>query len=67
MKDFQERVIKEREELGVKLHALSKFIDGGSEIYITLPLQEKSRLAMQRTAMLQYFEVLGQRIDAFEE
>lgn len=63
MKPYQERVIKEKEELVDKVIALEKFMEGNT--YRDLPLAERDRLSKQREIMLEYFGILDERIAAF--
>jgi hypothetical protein len=62
---YQQRVIDEHLELGVKANALSKFI-GFNPAFDTLDPEEQERLKVQNDLMWQYFEVLGARISAFK-
>lgn len=61
---FQQRVIDESIELGVKLDALSIFISK-NPIFDTLPEDEQYRLKRQLDAMSEYDNILHLRIDAF--
>lgn len=62
--EFQQRVLDESVELGVKLNALSIFISE-NPIFDTLPEDEQYRLKRQLDAMSEYDNILHQRIDAF--
>lgn len=64
MKDFQERVIKEKDELDDKIVKLTSFI--GGTIFASLPDNERSRLSIQLQHMNRYSEILGQRIEVFD-
>ena len=64
MLDFQERVIKERDELGEKKIALHKFF--GTEVFSNLPVDEQVRLRLQHEYMGLYYEVLADRIQKFK-
>lgn len=63
IKPFQQRVIDEKDELGKKLSALNSF--RRTEVFINLPEEEKKRLERQQIAMSTYFDVLFERIGAF--
>lgn len=63
MSDFQLRVIKEKEELDVKINALSDFFN--NKIFATLQTDEKVRLSKQLLIMTDYSAILGERIAHF--
>ncbi len=63
MRPHQERVVAEQNELGARLDKLKAFIME-SPIFKTLPAEEQKRLNPQHDAMLEYFEILGERIRA---
>ena len=63
MKDYQERVSQEKEELDSKLSRLSTFIK--SDEFASVPMAEQVRLKQQRTVMKQYSDILAARIDGF--
>lgn len=65
MKDYQQRVIDEKEELDKKIESLSEFIRAG-RIFSTLSLLERDRLRDQLQVMIQYSFILRERIGAFE-
>jgi hypothetical protein len=64
MQPHQERVIVEHNDLHKKLNKLKHFIME-SPIFKTLPRDEQGRLNRQYGAMLEYFNILGERITAF--
>jgi hypothetical protein len=64
MEAFQERVVAEQRELGEKIDKLKAFIME-SPTFKTLPVAEQQRLNRQCDAMLEYFNILGERITAF--
>lgn len=59
---FKERVVKEREELKVKLTALSNFLS--SDKINSIPDDERERLRLQYGYMFEYEEILAERIKA---
>ena len=63
MKLYQERVVKEKEELDKRLAKLVAF--GTTERFAGLPVPEKLRMSRQRILMKDYSKVLGERIEAF--
>lgn len=60
----QQRVVDEKEALDEKLEKLSTF-KASNPIYFKLPDAEQHRLARQLVLMMEYSEVLGERIAAF--
>lgn len=64
MKDFQLRVVKEKEELEVKIKALADFKNG--EQYKKLPQAERIDLTKQLRLMRGYAQVLISRISRFD-
>lgn len=62
--EYQQRVIDEANELGVKIEALNEFMTT-SEIYKALTFEEKSRFIKQDVYMKMYFDVLADRISNF--
>lgn len=64
MEDWQTRVIAERDELGERLIKLSAFIIQ-SAAFRSLSADERQRLRHQREHMLDYHEILGERIAAW--
>lgn len=63
MLPYQERVVREKEELDNKISSLEKFIAG--PVYSTLPQEEKWRMYLQHMFMAKYSEVLDDRIVGF--
>ena len=63
MQPHQERVVAEQNELGEKLNKLKAFIV--NPIFKTLPEAEQKLLNRQYDAMLEYYNILGERITAF--
>lgn len=64
MQPHQERVVREKKELDVKLDKLKTFIET-NPIFKTLPQTEQLLLNRQFDAMAEYSHILGQRIAAF--
>jgi hypothetical protein len=64
MKAYQERVVEEKKELDKKIEALDNFVNA-NEAYADLDEEEQDRLTAQRTAMGEYSDILGERIEAF--
>lgn len=64
MQEFQERVVRERDELDTKRKALTIFL--GTAFYKSLPVAEQERLTRQLLLMSQYSSVLTERIEAFK-
>lgn len=65
MKDFQKRVIEEKEELDSKIKKLQNFIEEDGDIWNSLNLYEQSDLVDQLEYMKGYTEILQQRINRF--
>ena len=65
MKDFIERILKENEELALKIEKLQNFIR--SDSYIELSLIEKDMLEAQLLFMKKYNEILKRRIKFYKE
>jgi len=64
MKDYQQRVIDEKDELDGKLEKLNNFID--SDGYDSIEDgRDKDLLDEQLQAMSDYSDILGKRIDRF--
>ena len=63
MEQFQERVVVEKHELGIKLDRLKGFIE--SSKFKTIPIEEQKRMNRQFDAMAEYSQILGERIAAF--
>ena len=64
MRDHEQRVVIEKNELDAKATALSDFI-GLNKMFEALPDDEQERLKEQNDIMWQYSEILGKRIAAF--
>lgn len=63
MKDYQVRVIGEKEYLDEKLGKLTAFANSAQ--FVKLPMAEQARLHRQLGVMQQYSGILGERIEAF--
>lgn len=61
----QQRVVDERQELEDRINKLRAFIP--TDLCMSLPFAERARLARQLKIMLEYSEVLAERIEAFVE
>lgn len=61
---FQERVLLEKKELDKKIEKLGEFIDSNST-FNKLPQDEKDSLLNQRVKMLEYSDILAERIQRF--
>jgi len=64
MQDYQIRVIEEKKVLDDKIRSLSAFIEH-SAIFKNLSFTEQQQLLHQETVMLEYSQILGERISAF--
>lgn len=64
MKDFQKRVVEERDDLKGKMERLGKFLN--SDIYAGLPEGERVRLRHQLQVMGMYHDILCERIRNFK-
>lgn len=65
MLPFQQRVVKEKRQLDVKLAQLRLFFL--SRVFAALDELEMLRLLEQERVMKRYSEILGERIAAFRE
>jgi len=65
MQPHQERVVKEKQKLDVKLHKLREFML--TSTFKDLSLKETIRLYRQEMVMEMYSKILGERITAFKE
>jgi hypothetical protein len=65
VKPYQERVVQEKKDLDVKIEALKTFIEG--DAFHEVEEDEQKRMLDQLEAMDTYSEILGDRIDNFEE
>jgi len=63
MEAYQERVVLEKKELDDKISKLSPFI--GSEKFSSVKEEEANRLRNQLSIMIDYSNILGERIDNF--
>jgi hypothetical protein len=63
MDPYQERVVKEKEELDDKLSRLRPFVK--DNVFKTLPETEQERVIRQLGLMEAYSKVLGERIASF--
>ena len=63
LQPHQQRVVDERRELDERRQKLSEFIRG--DVYLSLPVQERSLLRKQAKVMRQYSDLLGERIAVF--
>ena len=63
MEEWQERVVKERDELKEKCDKLRSFLN--SEPFNKLNVQQQRLLSEQHLHMLAYLAVLGDRISLF--
>lgn len=63
MKDFQLRVVEERQSLDEKRAKLAVFING--DLFKSLTLDEQDRLIRQIDVMDAYSQILNERISEF--
>mgnify|MGYP001497720763 CR=1 FL=1 len=63
MQAYQERVVLEKKELDEKIGKLSPFI--GSEKFLSVKEDEANRLRNQLSIMIDYSNILGERIANF--
>lgn len=61
--EYQQRVVDEKTALDEKISKLDPFI--GSDKFQSLAVDEQYRMHRQLKAMVEYSEVLGERISAF--
>jgi hypothetical protein len=64
MEDYQERVLKEKEELDDKLSRLTPFLT--TEKFFGLPVEDRELLTQQEVHMKGYSLVLAKRIARFK-
>ena len=64
MLDYQKRVVAEKEELDVRVNALSEFI-GNNPLFLKADADEQERMKQQRETMRKLSEILGKRIQHF--
>lgn len=65
LEPWQQRVVKEKDELDEKRNRLTTFKEENHRIYSALPAEEKVRLTRQAHLMREYSRVLGERIEAW--
>jgi hypothetical protein len=63
MEPFQQRVVEEQDDLRGKINRLRGFFH--NPIFTKLPAEEQKRMIVQLQHMLNYHDVLAQRIAAF--
>ena len=66
MREYQQRVVAEADDLGLKISKLATFIDERSKSYQDIPEFDKELLKLQRYLMNKYHDVLRDRIELFE-
>lgn len=66
LEPYQQRVLKEQEDLYVKVQALNEFV-AYSDKFEELSLVEQELLKQQNEVMWEYWEILGKRIDLFTQ
>ena len=64
MEQYQQRVVKEKEELDEKVSKLQAFI--GSERFNSVEADEANRMRNQLPVMMDYSNILGERITNFK-
>lgn len=64
MEEHKKRVVKEKEELDIKIEALGIFINT-NKIFTTLEKDEQEDLSDQLSAMKYYSRILQSRINRF--
>jgi hypothetical protein len=64
MKEYQQRVKSEKEELDIKLNRLDAFLAGN--LFNTLPEDEQFRMKVQRHHMQGYSDSLAERLQFFK-
>ena len=64
MKDYQQRVVNEKNGLDEKLVKLNEFLP--SETFKSLAPDERTRLIKQQSIMQEYSIILGERISVFD-
>jgi len=63
MKDYQIRVLEEKNELDARISRLENFVK--SETFVTVVDSDKDRLTHQLSVMKSYSAILGERIARF--
>lgn len=65
MQDYQLRVLKEKNELDERIEKLTKFI--ADDYFNSLSPRDQELLNQQQTIMLEYQNILGQRLESWQE
>ncbi len=65
MKEFVKRIVKEKEELDIKLTNLESFME--TKEYLDLTLAEIVPLLKQRRVMKEYITILEERIEYYKK
>jgi hypothetical protein len=65
MKEYQQRVVEEKQQLDARRDRLMAFMARNPSFY-NLPYDERDRLRRQYHVMGLYAEILGQRIAVFQ-
>jgi hypothetical protein len=60
---YQQRVVDESQALDIKINALGAYMDGAH--FKAIDIAEQDRMKRQLTVMMDYFDILIARIDAF--
>lgn len=63
---WQERVITERNALGEKIDLLSFFADEDNPVFLDLDIHVQTLLLEQLEVMMDYLEILDERISLFD-
>ena len=63
MQPHQERVVAEKNELDEKISKLTTFVE--THLFSSLTIDERVRLKLQLNYMIQYSEILKERIENF--
>lgn len=61
MEDYNQHVVNEKKELDARIEKLRKFNDS------RFSQEERDRLSRQLISMGMYSDILGERIDAFDD
>ena len=67
MKDWQERVLNEHIALSTRLTALASFISRRDPQFLALAPRDQQLMKLQRDAMLEYEDILSERLSRFME
>ena len=65
MESYQQRVIDEKNALGIKIEKLDEFFE--TSTFLDLVTIEQENLLDQHYFMVGYYEMLGKRIGTFKE